>query len=94
MSPVLRSTPSRVRGRGALSLRLGAQTLSRTGRGGRTRHWRRLRRAVRDRRQCCRMGNRAEVEAFNLSRYGRGGEPKRAGEGAEPARAAMPGAAR
>jgi hypothetical protein len=28
-----------------------------------------------------------EAEDSNLSRYGRGGEPKRAGEGAEPERA-------
>jgi len=68
-------------GRGALSLRLRAQSLSRTGRGGWTRPRCGLHAAVRD------SGSVAGwvcagAEAFYLSRYGRGGEPERAGKGA------------
>jgi len=83
---------SRFRSRGALSLRLRAQTLSRTGRGGGPRHWRGLPPVLRISGSVAGWVG-AGAEAFNLSRYGRGGEPKRAGEGAEPRRAAMPGLA-
>jgi hypothetical protein len=73
-------------GRGALSLRLGAQSLSRTGRGGRPPPQFGLQAVSR---VGVRVAGwvRAGAEAFYLSRYGRGGEPKRAGEGASLERA-------
>src|SRR4051812_19425087 len=75
---------ARFGGRGAaLSLRLRAQTLSRTGRG-----WvapAGLRPAFGRAKAALAMpgGRGAGAGEFYLSRYGRGGEPKRAGEGAE-----------
>ena len=80
---------ARFRGRGALSLRLGAQTLSRTGRGGGRGGVEPCNRSRKGRRSVAGWVG-AEAEAFYLSRYGRGGEPKRAGEGAELARAQIP----
>jgi len=89
MIRVLPTPSSRDRSRGALSLRLGAQTLSRAGREWVAAAWVHPASGVANPATALPVGV-AQALAVNLSRYGRGGEPKRAGEGAEPERAAMP----